>query len=275
MYARVYRHVALTRDLAKGYLLGFGAAAVVWTSSAVVPEETRYVLWAIALTIDLATPWVMRREQAKVPLDVTHLPERFGLFTILVLGESIAAVVSGVAHARWSLAHLLTAAGGIGVATAIWWMYFDNHSGAVVRRSAGVRRTWRPTVWIYTHLPLAAALAVLGVGLEIAVVGVGDGPMATRERWILVGSAVLALATMALIQVSTSNPASAARTRGVVLNRLAGIPFLVLIGLLTSLETPWVVAGVFAVAVAEVIADLSLHAEESRAEAPQLFEEEE
>ena len=119
----------------------------------------------------------MRRQQALVPLDVSHLPERFGLFTILVLGESITAVVAGVAHASWSLRHVITATTGIGIATAIWWMYFDNTSGTVVRRSADIRHTWRPTTWIYTHLLLAAAVAALGVALELAVEDAGEGPM--------------------------------------------------------------------------------------------------
>ena len=155
--------------LVRGYLVGFGAAALVWTASAFVPQDVRVGLWAVALAIDLATPWVMRREQARVPLDVSHLPERFGLFTILVLGESIAAVVMGLAHSEWSWLTTLTAALGVGVATALWWLYFDNARGAVVRRDANVRRTWRPTAWIYSHLPLAAGLAASGVAMEVAV----------------------------------------------------------------------------------------------------------
>jgi low temperature requirement protein LtrA len=64
MYWRAYRHVEETRTLVKGYLYGFGIAAGVWTASALVTDEYRIVLWSVALTIDLATPWIMRREQA-------------------------------------------------------------------------------------------------------------------------------------------------------------------------------------------------------------------
>ncbi len=276
MYSRVHRHVEETRVLAKGYLTGFGLAAVVWTASAIAPEDARFVLWSVALVIDLATPWVMRREQARVPLDVSHLPERFGLFTILVLGESIAAVVAGVAHARWSISHVIAAAAGIGVATGVWWMYFDNATGKVVRRSAEIRRTWRPTAWIYTHLPLAAALAALGVGLEVAVTDAGNGPMAGSHRWLLVGSAAVALGSMALIQyASSADPGGVAR-REITFNRLAGIPFLLLIGLLGSAESQWIAIGVFGVCVAEVVADLSAWAHDEPEALPQpgLFEEE-
>ena len=257
MYWRAYRHVEETRALVKGYLIGFGLAALVWTASALVPDESRVVLWSVALTIDLATPWVMRQEQAKVPLDVSHLPERFGLFTILVLGESIAAVVMGLGHSEWGLLPTLTAGIGVGLATALWWLYFDNARGSVVRRDASVRRTWRPTVWIYTHLPLAAALAASGVAMEIAVAEAGHGAFLTEYRWLLVGSVAFVFACLATIQMAATADYSGP-SGFIILSRLMGIPFLIAIGLLADLEGQWVAAGVFAVCVAQVIADMSI-----------------
>jgi low temperature requirement protein LtrA len=256
MYVRAFRHVEETRDLVRGYLTGFGVAAVVWTASAVVPDNLRIALWVMALLIDLATPWVMRQEQARVPLDVSHLPERFGLFTILVLGESISAVVMGLGHAEWAVIPTTTAAVGIGVATAMWWLYFDNARGSVVRRDASVRRTWRPTVWIYTHLLLAGGLAASGVGIEIAVARSGQGPMPSPERWLLVGSVIFVFLALALIQMAAiPDPASSGRE--IVLARILGVPFLLIIGLLSDLEAQWVAGGVMGVCVAELIADMS------------------
>jgi len=256
MYWRAHQHVAETRELVRGYLVGFGVAAVVWMASALVPDGYRVALWAVALFIDLATPWVMRKEQARVPFDVSHLPERFGLFTILVLGESIAAVVMGLAHRAWSFAPTFTAALGIGMATALWWLYFDNARGSVVRRDASVARTWRPTGWIYTHLPLAAALVASGVAMEIAVAESGHGPMLGRDRWLLVGSVSVVFAALAVIQLAAT-PDPVNPQRRIVATRLLGIPFLLVIGLLGDLEAQWVAAGVFAVCVAELISDMS------------------
>jgi len=256
MYWRAYRHVEETRVLVKGYLTGFGMAAVVWTVSALLPGDFRIGLWAVALVIDLATPWIMRTEQARVPLDVSHLPERFGLFTILVLGESIAAVVMGLSHSEWSVLPTTTAAVGIGVATALWWLYFDNARGSVVRRDASVRRTWRPTAWIYTHLPLAAGLGASGVGIEIAVSEAGHGPMPSPERWLLLGSVVVVFGALALIQLAAT-PDRASPGRQIVFARLLGVPFLLIVGLLSNLEAQWVAGGVLGVCVAELIADMS------------------
>jgi low temperature requirement protein LtrA len=259
MYWRAFRHVEETRPLVRGYLIGFGAAALIWTASALVPDNARYALWALALVVDLATPWVMRDEQARAPLDVSHLPERFGLFTILVLGESIAAVVLGLSHGSWAVAPVVTATLGIGIATALWWMYFDNARGSVVRRDAAVRRTWRPTVWLYTHFLLAASLAAVGAGLEVAVGDAGHGPMPGPDRWLLAGAVAAALASLALIQIASM------RTEvrmGIVVSRLLGIPFVLLLGLIASVEPQWIAAGVLGICAAEVVADMSEESEE-------------
>lgn len=260
MYFRAYRHVPETRDLVRGYLMGFGTAALVWTAAIFVPEGVRFGLWAVALAIDLATPWVMRREQAKVPLDLSHLPERFGLFTILVLGESIAAVVAGVTHAGWTPAPVVALMAAIGVATAFWWMYFDNARGGIVRRDASVQRTWRPTGWIYTHLPLAAALAAVAVAMERAIDEAGAGAMGTSDRWLLVGSTCFALASLAVVQLASSAGPEDFRSRGIVFNRLLGIPALVFVGLLSSVEPQWIMVAVLGVAVAELVGDLAITA---------------
>ena len=66
MYWRARIHLVETRALVTGYLVGFGLGATLWAISIVTPEPARYVLWAAAFAVDLATPWVMRREQARV-----------------------------------------------------------------------------------------------------------------------------------------------------------------------------------------------------------------
>lgn len=260
MYYRAYRHVPETRELVRGYVTGFGMATIMWAAAIFVPEDARFTLWAVALAIDLATPWVMRREQAKVPLDVSHLPERFGLFTILVLGESIAAIVTGLTHVSWAPIPTLAAAVAIAIATGFWWLYFDNARGTVVRRVATVQRTWRPTGWIYTHLPLAAALAALAVAMERALEEAGHGSMARPDRWLLVGSASVALGAMALIQHTSTSQPEDLRSRGITLNRLLGIPFLLLLGLLSAAGSQWLMVGVFGIVLAELIGDMTLNA---------------
>jgi low temperature requirement protein LtrA len=256
MYARVYRHVAETRHLVGGYLVGFGVAASLWTASIFVPEPARFALWAVALTIDLATPWFVRRQQAAVPLDVSHLPERFGLFTILVLGESLAAVMAGLRHLEWGAGPVLMAALSVGVATTLWWLYFDNAEGSVVRRRDTDTRTWRPTTWIYSHLPLAGALAALGVAMEHAVVESTHEHLEPAHRWLLVGTVMVALCAMVLIQLASLTHPKGSLNKAIAFNRLAALPLLVLVGALGDPAPVVVMLGVLGVCIAVLVADM-------------------
>ncbi|MGC2239718.1 MAG: low temperature requirement protein A [Acidimicrobiia bacterium] len=258
MYWRVYRHVTETRALVAGYLIGFGIAAVVWLASVFTPEPARIVLWAVAITIDLATPWLVRRQQATVPLDESHLPERFGLLLLLVLGQLLTAVATGLGKIGWSVSSIALAVLGLGIATLLWWLYFDNAEGSVVRRRNVEGRTWRPTVWIYTHLPLAAALVMVGVGLERALFEVGNTTMDHPSRWLLVGGIGLALASMAVIQISSLSHPSGSVNRAIAINRLAALPFLALIGIIPNMGPIWALAGATAVGVAVLVTDMRM-----------------
>jgi len=256
LYARAYRHVVETRELVRGYLIGFGAASALWLVSIVVPEPYRFWLWLAAFAVDLATPYILRRAQAAAPLDVSHLPERFGLFTILVLGESIVAITVGLSHVSWQPSTTLVGVFGLGAATCLWWINFDNHEGSVVRRR-GDRKNWRPTVWIYSHLPLAIALAMFGVSVELAIVAADAGhDYLSADRWLLVGSVALAFAAMAAIQTASVRSDEEQLRRSVITNRLLGIPLLLLVGLIPGIGAAWTMVLVTAVCSGEIVADL-------------------
>ena len=66
--------------------------------------------------------------------------------------------------------------------TSLWWVYFDNLDGTVVRRRSDQRKAWKPTVWIYGHLPLVIALIMTAIGLEHAITAVGHHTLEAAER---------------------------------------------------------------------------------------------
>jgi low temperature requirement protein LtrA len=238
LYARAYRFVPATRKLVRGYLIGFGIGASLWVVSILVPEPARFWLWGIALAIDLATPFVMRKAQAASPLDVSHLPERFGLFTILVLGEAIVAVTIGLGHVEWQWSTTIAGIAGLSIATGLWWIHFDNVDGRVVRRKGG-GKAWQPTVWIYSHLPLAIGLAMVGVGVEHAIVASDHGHhYSSADRWLLVGGLVLALAAMVGIETASKRDIRDDLQTTLILSRVLVIALALLVGLVGSLEAP-------------------------------------
>ena len=256
LYARAYRHVPGTRALVRGYLIGFGTASAIWLVSIATPEPARFWLWGVAFAVDLATPYAVRKIQAASPLDRSHLPERFGLFTILVLGESIVAVTVGLSHVAWQTPTTIVGILGLGAATCLWWINFEHLDGSVIRRR-GEGKNWRPTVWIYSHLPLAAALAMFGVSVELAIIGADHGhEYSSNDRWLLVASVALAYAAMAGIQIASVRAGQEHLRASAIRARLAGIPLVLIIGLIPGLGAVWTMALVTAVCTAEVLVDL-------------------
>jgi low temperature requirement protein LtrA len=222
MYARVWGALPDSRPLVSGYLVGFGADTALWVVSIFVPSPARYVLWGVAMVVSLATPWLMRRAQARSPLSVSHLPERFGLFTILVLGECVSAVVIGLRDAGTDVVLTSGAAAGFVIATALWWIYFDNFEGSVVRRDPNRRHDWRPTAWIYGHFPLAVSLATCGAAMAhllIAHDGHEAHVLALTSGVALIG----ALLSMALILMSTAGGYPASRHRRALTRGLGAV----------------------------------------------------
>ena len=165
--ARARRHAAPARPLLNLFLAAFSTGAALWLLSVFVPEPARYVLWGVALVIELSAPWVGRRQIVKAPVHASHLVERFGLFTLIVLGESVVRVAQGAADVDdWTTATLAAAGGGFLLVAGLWWLYFDRID------EGAVRSVLRGLVWNYTHLPLLAGLVWplgLPVGLLVAL----------------------------------------------------------------------------------------------------------
>jgi low temperature requirement protein LtrA len=259
MYLRAGHHVPETRQLVSGYIRGDSVATLVWVVSVFVPSPARFVLWGVGLAISFYTPYAVRKIQAKVPLDTSHLPERMGLFIILVFGESIAAVVAGLAEQTWAFQPTLLAVLAVLVATGLWWVYFDNLEGSVVRRLAGQKTAWKPTVWIYAHLPLAIALTATGNGLENLVAHPAHDPLhalPAPDRWLLAGGMAFTLLAMALIQIATVSTRPwrhAARAR----HRTAGAIAAIVLGAVGGYLTVELFAlAAAAIAAGQVAADL-------------------
>ncbi len=164
-YVRVIKHIPQARGLAKYYCVGFSIAAILWLISAFVPIPVRFVFWVFGLAVDFITGISAKRFQVALLPHPEHLPERFGLFTIIVLGEAIIAVVNGVSEQKWDTQSAISAVFGFCIAFSLWWIYFENVSGSIL--SANVdRKVGLIQVWLYGHLPLVIGLATTGVAVE-------------------------------------------------------------------------------------------------------------
>jgi low temperature requirement protein LtrA len=131
-----------------------------------VPPPFRYALWAIGLSVELLGPILAVRtlDNPRISFHPRHIPERYGLFTLIVLGESVLAVAVGTAGSDWAPRGVLTAVVGFVAAVCIWWLYFD-HVG-----SSGIELGPRPAFyWGYGHYAVYAGIAAFGVGIQLAI----------------------------------------------------------------------------------------------------------
>jgi low temperature requirement protein LtrA len=98
LYVRAWLNVrGEGRRLTDSYIVAFSFTAALWAVSIVVPEPYRFVVWGLALGLDLCVPPFSWALLGSVPIVVSHVTERFGQFFIVVLGQSVASVVAAVA----------------------------------------------------------------------------------------------------------------------------------------------------------------------------------
>jgi low temperature requirement protein LtrA len=236
------------------FVTGTAACAILLTGTAFLPASARMLAWGLLDVAYLAgfTAVILVANSAQVaPLTITDaLTERFGLLTIIVLGETLTGVVAGLA--REPISGLTLSVGLIAVVVGFgaWWTYFD---------FAGYRQP-RPapsaTVqWMFSHLPLTAAIAAMGAAMVSLVDHAHDGRTPAATAWVLsAGTAAVLGATMlvaATLQAWQRDPglyrplagicaAAAVACLGVGAGRPA--PLLLGIALVVLLCIPWVFA---------------------------------
>jgi low temperature requirement protein LtrA len=192
--------IPIARRLALEHAAGYGLAALVWLSSALVEPPLRYGCWALALTIDVATAAFVARHTRRLPPHASHLPERFGLFTLILLGESIVTTMKGIqSQPDWTISAAMTAFGGIGLIFFFWWAYFDAADVTAHRNVRTRREALIFEVWNYAHLPLYLGLALTGVGIEHSVRLGGASALHGEEPWVLVFAITLACAALSVL----------------------------------------------------------------------------
>ncbi len=237
-------------------IVGFGAATLaalgLLVAGSLFGLAAQTALWTLALAIDYAGPaWLTRaRLRGLQQVAVAHFAERYGLFVIICLGESIVAI--GLAANGLSLDAELIAAASFGLLATIglWRTYFGELAVNAERR---LQQTDGDVVlaaadgYSYLHLLIVAGIVVFAVGVRVAIEHPGD-PLPDAVRLCLCGGIALYLLGHAAFRL---------RMIGEV-NRyeLAAILAVLAIYVLTSNVAAWVVvalvaAGVLALCVAE------------------------
>ena len=211
LYLRAWRHLGHVRTTTTTYLVAMSITCGVWAVSLTVGGAARYACWALAILIDAATPVVASLRGNAAPLHVEHLPERFALLVILVLGEAVAGLALAVHDAGWAWRSVTLAAAAFVAVGALWWNYFDagtplgeenledleeeaEHTATreedTSHPDAGptggwpvVRARLQEDLFVYGHLPVTFGVAATAVGLEEMALHPQDRPAAASWSW--------------------------------------------------------------------------------------------
>ncbi|ROZ62694.1 low temperature requirement protein A [Kocuria soli] len=162
---------------ARIYLATLLAAQVGWVILALAHTSLRvFVLVGLTLlVVELGGPFLGERvttqregQGSHTPWHPHHLAERYGLLTIITLGEGVVGTVAALSPmveeaGGWSLDSVLVVIAGIGLTLAIWWLYFSVDWGTLLHA-----HPTRCFGWGYGHIVLFMAIAAVGAGLHVA-----------------------------------------------------------------------------------------------------------
>jgi low temperature requirement protein LtrA len=175
------------------------AAGVLWLAGGLVHGAAREALWLAALAVDFTapmvgfyTPGLGRSRTTDWTITGGHFGERFPLFLILALGESIlvtGSVFGELPPSAPSVAAFVVAFLG---SVALWWVYFDRSAedaGGVIAASADPGRLGR-SAYTYCHLPMVAGIIVTAVGDDLLIAHPGGHAGVATTTTVLVGPAL-------------------------------------------------------------------------------------
>jgi low temperature requirement protein LtrA len=175
------------------------ASGVLWLAGGLAHGRAREALWLAALAVDLTgpmagfwTPGLGRSRTTDWTITGGHFGERFPLFLILALGESI--LVTGSVFGELPLTAASVAAFVVAFlgSVALWWVYFDRGAeaaGEVIAGSDDPGRLGR-SAYTYCHLPMVAGIIVTAVGDELVIHHPGGHADVATTTTVLLGPAL-------------------------------------------------------------------------------------
>lgn len=185
----------MTYAMTKRFSFGLGIAAGCWIIGLIFPIRIMLLLWGIGIIVDLATPLTTLHLQAKMPkISTSHVPERFGLFALLTMAESVIGVVTGASEVgHLSVTTGIVASLGLFLAFMVWWVYLDHIMMRPYRQNV-----WYILAWCYLHLPLVIGITAIGAG-TVHIVATESSHLQSEASWLMCGAVAFVLLMMALI----------------------------------------------------------------------------
>jgi low temperature requirement protein LtrA len=235
----------IERARAGRILTWFVAAGVLWIAGALADGPARTALWLAALAVDYGAPLVLfwvpgrpRLEAATWDVGTEHFAERFGLFIILALGESIVLTGATTSESDLTPATILAFVMAFLASAAIWWLYFTSVArvGEHYLAVSEDRTTLARDGYTFLHAVFAAGIIMTAVGDELVIAHPTEVLPPQEVTAVAAGPAIylFALTLFGYRLTGTMSKRKLFGTLGCVVVGFAGLflPALVLAGLL-------------------------------------------
>ncbi|HEV2216551.1 MAG TPA: low temperature requirement protein A [Candidatus Dormibacteraeota bacterium] len=221
------------------HVIAMSASVLLILISAFLPTPLRLAVWSV-FTLGWITLFSLLGRspvglgRGMAPTD--SLVERFGTFTIIVLGEVVFSVVEGIAQSPHDVTSVATGLLALVVGFGFWWIYFDVIGGRLPKGDGGALANW-----ILSHYPITLAIAAAGAGMVSLVEHAQDAATPSPVSWLLAGA--VGVGMLALIPASRAL-ADAGRLavvyRPLWVTMVAGAIVSVIIGV--ARPAPWLLA---------------------------------
>ena len=214
-------------------------------AGAIADGDARLVLWALAVTVTYGGAWAQHwlpgrgRRLALEQTDIAgaHLVERFRLFFIIVLGETVLLMGTAFAGEPFALERLLALAIAFAGTVALWWCYFQRSEGIgieLAETAEGARAVGWWGTWTLT--PIVLALIGVAVADEKAIADPGDDATLGFTLLAFGGPALFLLAQVVFLRAAVGR---------VPRSRPLGLAALAILAIVTAPLT--MIAGIAAV----------------------------
>ncbi len=165
--------------------------------SAFVGDGPRLAIWGTLVVLWAVIGYFRTRQDSGGTLSTgltSSLVERFGLFTIIVLGEVVVGVVVAIGESEDLTARTVaTGVIALTIGFGIWWNYFDSLGRRIPEENTG-----RLAGWFMVHLPLTMGIAAGGAAMVSLVEHAADPRTPTATAWLLTGSVTVVLVAIGI-----------------------------------------------------------------------------
>jgi len=167
-WLRASRDPGPMQPVTRAYAIGIAVVQVGWLLMLVVPPEGVVTVWLVLALAELAVPVIAEnRSDSSTPVHPHHITERYGLFTLILLGESLLASANAIIealHKEHDVGSLIALAVlTLVVTAALWWIYFwPPHHRALGSLGQSLR-------YGYVHYFVFAAAGAFSAGIEVEV----------------------------------------------------------------------------------------------------------